>query len=60
MAPRRSHTRGNPNNETLLSVENPKRLLRNKGKEQIDISQFGASSSQEFDSIQDFGRETNF
>ena len=60
LAPKRLHTWGNPNIETLLSVENTERLLRNKGKEQIDISQFGASSSQEFHSIQDFGRETNF
>ena len=60
LAPRRSHTRGNTNTETLLSVENPEILLRNRAKEQIDISQFGASSSQEFHSIQDFGWETNF
>ena len=58
--PRRSHTRGNPNTEILLSVENPERLLRSKRKEQINISQFRASSSQEFHSIHDFGRETNF
>ena len=46
LAPRRSHTQGKPNTETLLSVENPEILLRNKGKEQINISQFVASSSQ--------------
>ena len=41
-------------------MENPERLLRNKGKEQINISQFGASSSQEFHSIRDFGWKPNF
>ena len=41
-------------------MENLERLLRNKGREQIDISQSDASSSQEFHRIQEFGRETNF
>ena len=42
---------GNPNTETLQSVEDPKKLLRNKNKEKINSSQFGASSSQDFHSI---------
>ena len=37
-------------------MDNPETLLRSKGKEKINISQFGASSSQEFHSIRDFGR----
>ena len=41
-------------------MENTEGFLRSRGKEQINISQFGASSSQEFHSIQDFGWETNF
>ena len=41
-------------------MEDPEKIFRKKGKEKIDISQFGASSSQEFHSIQYFGRETNF
>ena len=41
-------------------MENQKILFRSRGKEKINISQFGASSSQEFHSIQDFGWESNF
>ena len=41
-------------------MDNPKILLRSKGKEQINISQFTASSSQEFQSIQHFGNKINF
>ena len=38
MASRRSHTRGNPNTDILQGVENLERLLRSRGKEQINIS----------------------
>ena len=41
-------------------MNHPKSLFRSRGKEKINISQFGASSSQEFHSIQDFGWKTNF
>ena len=34
-------------------MENPERLLRNKNKEKINSSHFGASSSQYFHSIQE-------
>ena len=60
LASRRLYTRGNPDTEIFQGVENPERLFRARGKEKINISQFGASSSQEFHSIQDFGWETNF
>ena len=50
--------RGNPNTETLQSVEDPERLLRNKNKEKINSSQFGASSSQYFHSIQEYEWKT--
>ena len=56
---RRANTRGKPNTETLQSVENPKRLLRNKNKEKINSSQSGASSSQYFHSIQESEWETS-
>ena len=51
--------RGNPNTETFQSMENPERLLRNKNKEKINSSQFGASSSQDFHSIQESEGETS-
>ena len=35
-------------------------MLRSKGKVKINISQFGTSSSQEFQSIQDLGKEIKF
>ena len=47
LASRRSHTRGNLDTEILQGVENPEILLRSSGKEQINISQFGASSSEQ-------------
>ena len=56
---RRANTRGNPNTETLQSVEDPERLLRNKNKEIINSSQFSASSSQDFHSIQESEWETS-
>ena len=40
-------------------MENPKRFLRNKNKEKINSSQFGASSSQDFHSIQGSEWETS-
>ena len=43
--------RGNPNTETLQSVENPERILRNRNKEKVNIPQFGASSSQDLHNI---------
>ena len=39
-------------------MENPERLLKNKNKEKINSSQFGASSSQYFHSIQEYEWET--
>ena len=51
--------RGNPNIENFQSVENPERLLRNKNKEKINSSQFGAWSSQNFHSIQECEWETS-
>ena len=41
-------------------MDNTKKLLRNKGKDQLDIPQFGNSSTLEFHSIQDPAWETNF
>ena len=43
--------RGNPNPETLQSVENPERILRNRNKENMDFPLFGTSSSQDFHNI---------
>ena len=43
LAFRRVNMRGNPNTETFQSVENLERLPRNKNKEKINSSQFGAS-----------------
>ena len=45
---RRIHTRGNHNLETLQSVENPERILRNRNKENVDFPLFGTSSSQDY------------
>ena len=42
------HTRGNSHTEVLRSLEDPEKLFRKRGKEKIDISLFGASSSQDF------------
>ena len=60
LASRRPHKRGNPNAEILQGVDNPNKLLRNKGKDQLDIPHFGNSSTLEFHSIQDSFWETNF
>ena len=60
MASRRPHTQGNPDIEILQGLDNPNKLLRNKGKYQLDIPQFGNSSTQEFHSIHDYVWETNF
>ena len=40
-------------------MEDPKNLLKNKDKEKINSSQFGASSSQYFHSIQESESETS-
>ena len=40
---RKPHTRGNPDAEILQGVDNPNKLIRNKGKYQLDIIQFGNS-----------------
>ena len=53
------HTRGNSDTEVLQSLEDPEKLFRKRGKEKIDISQFGASSSQDFHSMLDQEWETN-
>ena len=47
------HTRGNSDTEFLRILEDPEKLFKKKGKEKVDISLFGASSSQNFDSIFD-------
>ena len=60
LASRGPHTRGNTNAEILQGVDNPNKLLRNKGKDQLDIPHFGNSSTLEFYSIQDYVWETNF
>ena len=41
-------------------MDNPNKLFRNKGKDQLDIPLFGNSSTLEFCSIQDSMWETNF
>ena len=46
MASRRIHTRDNPNPETLQSVENIERILRNRN-ENVDFPLFRTSSSQD-------------
>ena len=51
--------RGNPTTETWQSVEDPERLIRNKNKEKINSSYFGASSFQYFHYIQDSEWETS-
>ena len=33
----RPHIRGNPDTQILQGVDNPNKLLRNKGKDQLDI-----------------------
>ena len=52
MASRR-HTRGNSDTEVLRSLEDPEKIFKKKDKEKVDISMFGASSSQNFHSIFD-------
>ena len=47
------HTRGNSDTEVLRSLEDPEKLFRKRGKEKIDISLFGALSSQDFHSTLD-------
>ena len=46
LASRKIHTRGNSETETLLSVDNPERILRNRNKEKSDSPLFDTSSSQ--------------
>ena len=58
LAFKRVNIRGSPNTKTLQSMENPERLLRNKNKEKINSSQFGASSSQDLHIIQEYEWET--
>ena len=53
------HTRGNFDTEFLQSLEDPEKLFKKKDKEKIDISMFGASSSQYFHSILDQEWEIN-
>ena len=53
------HTRGNSDTKVLGSLEDPKKLFKKKDKEKIDISLFGASSSQYFHSIFDQEWEIN-
>ena len=47
------HTWGNSNTKVLRSLEDPEKLFKKKDKEKVDISLFGASSSQNFHSIFD-------
>ena len=54
------HTRGNPNAEILQGVDNPNKLLIYKGKDQLDIPQFGNLATIEFHRIQDSVWEANF
>ena len=42
------HTQGNSDTEFLWSLEDPEKIFRKRDKEKIDISLFGASSSQDF------------
>ena len=53
------HTRGNSNTKVLRSLEDPEKIFKKKDKEKIDISLFGASSSQYFHSIFDKKWEIN-
>ena len=46
LASRKTHTRGNADPETLQSVDNPERILRNRNKEKVEFPLFGTSSSQ--------------
>ena len=46
-------TQGNSDTEFLRSLEDPEKLFKKKDKEKIDISLFGASSSQDFHSTPD-------
>ena len=38
--------RGNPDLETLQTVENPEKILRDRNKEKVNFPLFGTSSSQ--------------
>ena len=51
--------RGNPNTKTLQSVEYLERILRNRNKEKVNISQLGASSSQYLHNIPESEWETS-
>ena len=51
LASRKIHTRGNPDPETLQSVDNPERILRNRNKEKVDFLLFGTSSYQDLHNI---------
>ena len=46
LASRKIHTRGNSETETLLSVDNLERILRNRNKEKLNSPLFRTSSSQ--------------
>ena len=46
LAPRKIHMRGNSDTKTLLSVDNPEKILRNRNKEKLDSLLFDTSSSQ--------------
>ena len=39
--------RGNPDPETLQSVKNPEKILRDRNKEKVNFLLFGTSSSQD-------------
>ena len=45
LAPRKIHTRGNSYTETLLSVDNPEKILRNRNKEKLGSPLFDTLSS---------------
>ena len=53
------HTQGNSDTEVLWSLEDPEKIFRKRDKEKIDISLFGASSSQYFHSTSDQEWEIN-
>ena len=46
LASKKIHTRGNSDIETLLNVDNPEKILRNRNKEKLDSPLFDTSSSQ--------------
>ena len=53
------HARGNYDTKFLRSLEDPEKVFKKKDKEKINISLFGASSSQDFHSIFDQEWEIN-